>query len=356
LTSRFWRARRRLFLPLSVAALVMVVSSCYYGPAPNITFTEMYERGSSPGRWYGMLPWVCHSEGVGGAHGGHDHGLANPAYEGKDKGDLSWEDCREVVDFMDKALASAMRYPTRGAAKAAGSRQAVQFVPGLGTHDSIPGVSTIGLDPERPLFLQYDGMGDDAPLAGMSWLVYNGSSTEPPEGLPGDNDWWHTHLSLCYSGSGTVIGNEISDEQCASMGGTNRQLPGIWMIHAWIVPGYENVRDVFSGAFMCVRGTGPVTDRKDPCHDDLTDPEHPQTTTTAPGTGTPPTTDAHGHTDEDHANMTTTTAPGTGTPPTTDAHGHTDEDHANMTTTTASPTTTVTTAPPSTTTTTGHAH
>jgi hypothetical protein len=44
-----------------------------------------------------------------------------------------------------------------------------------------------------------------------------------------------------------------------------------------------------------------------------------------------PTTDGHGHTDEDHSNMTTTTL---GSTPTTDGHGHTDEDHANMTTTT----------------------
>jgi|SRR6185503_19460382 hypothetical protein len=57
----------------------------------------------------------------------------------------------------------------------------------------------------------------------------------------------------------------------------------------------------------------------------------------------PPSTDGHGHTDEDHANMTTTTL---GTSPSTDGHGHTDEDHANMTTTTVGPAMTTTTVGP----------
>jgi hypothetical protein len=54
----------------------------------------------------------------------------------------------------------------------------------------------------------------------------------------------------------------------------------------------------------------------------------PRRTTTTQGST--PTTDGHGHTDHDHANLTTTT----GRTQTTDGHGHTDDDHANLTTTT----------------------
>jgi hypothetical protein len=110
------------------------------------------------------------------------------------------------------------------------------------------------------------------------------------------------------------------------------------MVHAWIVPGYEDEFDVFSGAFNCVKGTGPYAPPEDPCHTDRSDPEHGHG-----GGSTPPTTDGHGHTDDDHANMTTTTVttgpvtPSTGVPPTTPTtrvttttamdHGHGDHGH-----------------------------
>jgi hypothetical protein len=286
--------------PAVAAAAMLLASSCLYGPDPGISFTEMVTRGRTPGsEWEGLLPWFCRSTGVGGAHGGHGDGLANPAYAGKAKGDLNWDDCAAAADFFDKAKATVMQYPTRGDALAAGANQAVQFVPGLGTHDIVPGVSSTGFDPQHPLFLQYDGAGADAPLAGMSWFVINGDDAHPPEGLPGNNDWWHTHSTLCYSEKGVVVGNEITDEQCAARNGTNRHLPGVWMLHAWIVPGYENQRDVFSGAFMCVRGTGPLQDTEDACTKDTTDPEHAGGDdhgggATAPTTAVPPAGGDHG--------------------------------------------------------------
>jgi hypothetical protein len=56
------------------------------------------------------------------------------------------------------------------------------------------------------------------------------------------------------------------------------------MAHAWILPGYENTADVFAGAYMCVKGTGPVA-ADDPCHADRRDPEHDGT---APRPTVPP--------------------------------------------------------------------
>ena len=57
-------------------------------------------------------------------------------------------------------------------------------------------------DPDKPTYLQYDGNGPDAKLVGMSWYVRSGAM--PPEGFPGDNDWWHVHPELCLSG-GLVV-------------------------------------------------------------------------------------------------------------------------------------------------------
>ena len=107
----------------------------------------------------------------------------------------------------------------------------------------------------------------------MSWYVVRYDRTPPP-GLPGDNDWWHTHTKICYSAVGVAIGNEISDAECFMRGGMNQSWPYGWMVHAWIVPGYENRYDVFAGGFGCVKGTGPYAPAGDPCYRDHSDPEH----------------------------------------------------------------------------------
>jgi hypothetical protein len=247
-------------------------------PPPTLD-TVSYKNEARDAAAHGGLPWFCKAQGLGGAMDhGHPGGLANNAYEGKQKGDLSADDCTKLADIFDTMIQQVKPYRTRGDLKKTGGfSQSVQFVPGLGTHDVVRdsngGFSTrMGVPPGPPMFLQYDGDGDDAPLAGMSWLSI--SPNGPPPGFPGDNDWWHTHSKLCYSGPGTVIGNEISDDQCKSMGGENRSLPGVWMSHAWIVPGFEDRYDVFSGAYMCVKGTGKPPAADDPCHDDRSDPEH----------------------------------------------------------------------------------
>jgi hypothetical protein len=302
-------AHRRVLASV-LAAAVVLASGCVYGPDESLTFVEIATRAQANG----TPAWFCVSSG-GGGHHGHSGGPADDHYAGKTKGPLSAADCLAVAEIFDKAMATARRFPTRGVARQHLNRlgqpgfiQSVQFVPGLGTHDLIADVSLSGFDPERPMFFQYDGSGDDARLAGLSWFVQQPAGvTTPPEGFPGDNDMWHTHAQLCYrnGAGGVVVGSEISDEECARRNGQNRGLPGVWMIHAWIMPGYENYYDVFSGAYACVRGRGPVTDMADPCRSDVSDPERgrpPVTpTTTVPGGGpiTVPTTvpdhGEHGH-------------------------------------------------------------
>jgi hypothetical protein len=303
-------ARRKALAVMLIVASVMA-SGCVYGPDTNLSFVQIAERAQAGD----TVAWFCQSSG-GGGHHGQTGGLANDHYAGKTKGVLSAADCLAVAQFFDKAMATAKRYPTRGIAKQAKNRlgqpgflQAVQFVPGLGTHDLIADVSLSGFTPERPMFFQYDGNGDDARLAGLSWFVQQPAGvTTPPEGFPGGNDMWHTHASLCYRNGvgGVVVGSEISDEECTRRGGKNEGLPGVWMIHAWILPGYENTYDVFSGAFACVKGTGPVTDPADACRADHQDMEHggpaptapptvPGGPTTAPTTMPPMDHGAHGH-------------------------------------------------------------
>jgi hypothetical protein len=206
-------------------------------------------------------------------------GYANPAYQGKVKGTLSLADCKKNAETFDKVLKYALQYPTKSSAARMG--EAVQFVKGLGTHHL---TGSMGTPPVNPFFLQYDGDMPNSPLAGMSWFAYSGAN--PPPGFAGDNDFWHSHTSLCYTtidkvkdpapgapGFG-VAANEISDAECQAKGGVNMKLPGIWMAHAWIVPGYEDKFDVFASASPCVMGTGKPA-ANDPCHnEEMDDPEH----------------------------------------------------------------------------------
>jgi hypothetical protein len=271
----------RTFGALVLSVGVLAGSACTR-PVPAIEpatgFTDMVRQAMPGGPAPGPRPWFCHSEGVGTGpiHGG----IANDWYAGKAKGELSWDDCLSVAGFFDKALASARRFPTRKDAQAAGAAQAIQHVDGTGTHDIVPGVNTWQYDapdPEHPFYLQYDGDGPDAPLAGMSWYVVR-YQPGPPPGLAGDNDWWHTHAKICYWGPGVGVGDELTDAECAARGGRNVAWPYGWMVHAWIVPGYEERHDVFAGAHGCVDArTGPYAAPDDPCQTRFRDGHHPST-------------------------------------------------------------------------------
>jgi hypothetical protein len=333
------RTRLQALAVVGCAATVLAGSACRPRPpkpptttttAPPTTVTldnVSYTAEAAKAKASGVLPWFCKAEGLGGAMDhGHPGGLANDYYAGKTKGDLSSADCTALADMFDKIIQQVKPFKTRGdAAKDGSRRQLVQFYKGLGTHDSVSttGFSTRpGLPPGPPMFLQYDGEADSAPLAGLSWFTF--TSGPPPAGFPGDNDWWHSHTSLCYTKAGNVEGNEISDAECQAKGGFNLKLPGVWMAHAWIIPGYEDRYDVFSGAYMCVQGTGKPPAANDPCHDDHSDPEHGGggtattmpgmdhggATTTRPPTGATTTRPSAGATTTRLAATTTTTMPG----------------------------------------------
>jgi hypothetical protein len=225
----------------------------------------------------GTSHWTCTSNGLGGnmegEHNANGNALANNAYAGKHKGTLSLADCKRNAQLFDDALAYATKYPTKGSAEQAGYTEMVQFIAGMGSHNM---TLSFGGPSSHPFFLQYDGEANSAPLAGMSW--FTSSTLGPPSGFAGGNDWWHSHTSLCYTGKAAlkdilpgapwfgVAGNEITDAACQAKGGVNLKLPGIWMAHAWIVPGYEDRYDVFAGASACIQGSGRPPSADDPCH------------------------------------------------------------------------------------------
>ncbi len=160
---------------------------------------------------------------------------------------LSHAQREQLEAQMTAARAVAEKYPTVKDAEAAGYRESTPFVPCIGAHYT--NVAYVGsFDPSRPSELLYDGTQPDSKIVGLSYLVFHGDT--PPDGFAGANDHWHQHNAnggLCFKGA-SVIGSEgMTRQQCAALGGEKHVLTGTWMVHAWVVPGFECSWGTFSG-------------------------------------------------------------------------------------------------------------
>jgi len=182
---------------------------------------------------------------------GHDHG---PAGEPAAEATLSPQESGALAAQLAATAPLVAAYPTIADAKAAGYTQSGPFSPGLGIHYSPPGMTFNGdgdMDPEDLAsgMLIYDGIDDDAPLAGFMFMAYQ---QEPPEGFVGDLDLWHSHSAVCIvstpDGIETPFGADldgITQEMCEAEGGSLLDFTG-YMVHVWTVPGYESPEGVFS--------------------------------------------------------------------------------------------------------------
>ena len=155
----------------------------------------------------------------------------------------------ELAQQMSEARAVVAEFPTVKDALAGGYRKSTVYVPCIGAHYTNTALA-IRFDPSHPSELLYDGDTPDAKIVGLSYLVYHHNG--PPPGFAGPNDRWHQHNAnggLCMSStSGEVIaGEESTRAQCAAIGGHKTLLIDIWMMHAWVVPGFECSWGVFSG-------------------------------------------------------------------------------------------------------------
>jgi hypothetical protein len=244
------RRARRLLGAAAVAVLFgATLSGCYLDEAQQLHETTPDAR-----------PWFCVSHGVGGHHGDNT-AVADPAYAGQTKGALSWDDCLSVAASFDEVVAYASQWPTQRDAEAGGWSEQTSYGKGLGTHHM--NMSNLGsFNPTRPAFLQYGSDDPDAPLVGVSWWVSSGD--RPPEGFAGNNDWWHEHGALCFVGTRVIDDGQLSDDQCRFFGGNISRFPGYHMLHAWIIPGFENKVDMFAGTHPCLLEKG-VAPPEDPC-------------------------------------------------------------------------------------------
>jgi hypothetical protein len=224
------RARPRTLRRLGIVAVLMMT-------AAGCELADWEEGGQ-------YRPWYCSPTDteINDGHGdGHMHYM-------EEKGPLSAKDCVWLNWYLAHAEAYAAQFPTAGVAEANGWHHLAPFISGQGTHHvNIEAGVTSEFDPYQPNMLMYDGNGDSARLTGMVWAVNSGM--HPPEGFPGMNDHWHYHDYLCYvyNPGPFIIGDGLTDAQCAARGGTNVDSSDIWLLHVWL-PVYEGweATDIFN--------------------------------------------------------------------------------------------------------------
>jgi hypothetical protein len=158
---------------------------------------------------------------------------------------------------LSDARTVALRYPTVADATAAGYHLVGGgFGPGSGAH-YIGGGFSFNFDPNHPLALIYDGIHPASKVVG---LMYYGMGLNPPAGFAGPNDHWHRHSGVCTGAGGSVLfppDSNVTAGQCANVHGFFMRITG-WMVHAWVVPGWESPSGVFSHEnprLTCADGT-----------------------------------------------------------------------------------------------------
>lgn len=164
---------------------------------------------------------------------------------------------QKVADQLIVARQVAMQYPTVADATKAGWILAGGFAPLAGAHyisfaNSTGGMSpTGGVDPTKPGSLIYDGTSPTSRVVGLMYLSL--SATQPAEGFAGPNDHWHRHSNVCIKyGAGGIqvpfpVDSDVTKPQCDGVHGTFMRQT-LWMVHAWVVPGWESPLGVFSHA------------------------------------------------------------------------------------------------------------
>ena len=181
------------------------------------------------------------TEITGNSTGDHDHGHGTAVPEQP----LDRPTRNALGMELSIARGAALKYPTVADAEAAGYRMVTPYVPLIGAHYLNFGIVDTTFDAAKPEMLLYDGTKPDDRIVGLSYFVA-APGGKPPVGFIGPNDHWHQHIGLCIKNGVVVGGEKTTPEQCKSRGGNKVGLNDIWMVHAWVVPGWDSPQGVFS--------------------------------------------------------------------------------------------------------------
>lgn len=260
----------RTRLLVLAATLMLLATSCRY--------VDMARNAQNKGE---PVPWWCNPTEEIPVTDGPAAGTVD-WYAGTHKDPLPWDDCIQLSTWFDEALEYVEQWPTAAEATADGWDLATPYVPGMGTHHVLnsltpeqlnspdfdrndPILDDNGLDdvfdPTRPEVLQFDGNGPNARLVGFDYYVRTDTGL-PPEGFPGNNDWWHHHPRICFRTSDAVmVAFNASDSSCRSMNGINVNMSNYYMLHVWVLDDMIFTPDVYAGMIPCISGGTAVRDQ-----------------------------------------------------------------------------------------------
>ncbi|MEO5724987.1 MAG: hypothetical protein ABIQ39_16530 [Ilumatobacteraceae bacterium] len=195
---------------------------------------------------------------AGVPHSGHSHGhgmddsqLELPLFNGN------------AAVFADEWLAaqrSVVNFDTLDKIKSLGYVRASAPGAGIGTHWVLWTQIAKPFDAAHPAMVLFDEGKKPAVLVGYSYWLQ--SPTEPV-GFAGNNDQWHQHTGLCVVNGWVDREESTGPEQCA---GTYLAGGDLWMLHAWVVPGYSNRKGRFAtyNPMLCPPITGTPDDMRCP--------------------------------------------------------------------------------------------
>ena len=139
------------------------------------------------------------------------------------------------------ARSAALALSTLDAALAAGYQVAASPDAGIGTHLVKWSLVDRAFDPAQPSMLLFDERPGQVPhIVGLSYWV---RSATAPDGFAGPNDLWHQHSGLCVVNGWIDREKSEPPPECQGtwLGGSD-----LWMLHVWVVPGWDNRRGVFA--------------------------------------------------------------------------------------------------------------
>jgi hypothetical protein len=167
----------------------------------------------------------------------HEHGVAVPEQP------MDAASRAQLGDQLVQARQAALSYPTVADAEAAGYRMVTPYLPLIGAHYIRWDLMDGSFDLAHPEMLLYEGTKPASKIVGLSYYMFD---DKEPDVFAGPNDHWHQHVGLCLRDN-VVIGSEsMPAATCTALGGMKAEATNGWMIHAWVVPGWESPQGVFS--------------------------------------------------------------------------------------------------------------
>ena len=190
------------------------------------------------------------------AGGGEDHDSAIAKGHHHDDSTVTYDKLNPTTKAeVDVIIKWAAKYKTGADAKKDGWTKATKSLYGIGSHWLRGGVTGFtggdgSFNIKEPNVLLFDGEGDDAKLAGVSWIL---SAATNPEGFTGPDDSWHRHSSVCFS-EGLVISEgeaegspiNLSAASCKDQGGLMFPIANLTMMHLWIGDDYIGTGPMFA--------------------------------------------------------------------------------------------------------------